>query len=169
MKKRKPHNGWRLFADMSAASTLNFKVECLLDGKLVSFVQRFAPSDLVSTVLQVAATQLSLNPSEWNVCRDPGGTQVLAPSTTLESHCFPKSTKIYLGKVTDFSSDDYGFCDCMLTCIFASFACRSGVKRWFLSLQLSQAHPLPFLLSILSTCCSIKNSACRMPCLDARF
>ena len=94
---------------MSAASTLKLKVECLLDGKVVNFVQLFAPSDLVSTVLQVAATQFSLNPSEWNVCSDQGGTQVLDPSTTLEFNRYTAGKKLFLGKVTAFSAHDYGF------------------------------------------------------------
>ena len=89
-----------LLCVMAAAGSLRLKVECLIDGKMTSFVHTASPSDLVSAVLQASATQLRLNASQWNVCKNEGRTDILAPATTLESNGIKSGSKLWLGKVT---------------------------------------------------------------------
>ncbi len=84
---------------MAAAGSVKIKVECLVDGKVSNHQQSFAPSDLVSAVIQAAATAFGLNASAWNLCKDQGRTDVLVPSTTLESNGYKGAHKLWLGKV----------------------------------------------------------------------
>jgi hypothetical protein len=84
---------------MAAAGSIRLKIECLIDGKLTSFVHTASSSDLVSAVLQASAAQFQLNASDWNLCKNEGRTEILAPTTTLESNSVKSGSKIWLGKV----------------------------------------------------------------------
>ena len=84
---------------MAAAGSLKLKVECLIDGKNSDFTHIAAPSDLVSSILLASVAKLGVNASEWNVCKDQGRKEVLAPSTTLESNGVKTNAKLWLGKV----------------------------------------------------------------------
>ena len=84
---------------MAATGSVKIKVECLVDGKVSNHQQTFAPSDLVSTVIQASATTFGLNASGWNLCKDQGRTDVLIPSTSLESNGLKAAHKLWLGKV----------------------------------------------------------------------
>ena len=84
---------------MAAAGSLRLRVECLINGKIFGFTHIAAPSDLVSSVLLASVTQLRINASEWNVCKDPGRKEVLDPTTTFESNEVKSVAKLWLGKV----------------------------------------------------------------------
>lgn len=78
---------------------LQLKVECLIDGKKVHCMYDGADTDSVAEVLHAAAASLKLAVGEWHLCRDEGRTDVLAPSTTLQSNGVGNRTKLWLGSV----------------------------------------------------------------------
>ena len=88
---------------MASAGSVRVKVECLIDGKISNFTHTAAPLDLVSAVLQASVAQFHINASEWNVCKDQGRKDVLAPSTTLEFNGVKNGSRLWLGKVTSLA------------------------------------------------------------------
>ena len=87
---------------MAVAGSVRIKVECLIDGKISNFTHTAEPSDLVAAVLQASVAQFHINASEWNVCKDQGRKDVLAPSTTLEFNGVKNGSRLWLGKVTAY-------------------------------------------------------------------
>ena len=84
---------------MAAAGSLRLKIECFMDGRKTDCLHSAAPSDLVSDVLHASASKLGLNASDWNLCKNEGRTDVLSPSSTLESNGVKNMLKLWLGKV----------------------------------------------------------------------
>ena len=82
-----------------ASFSLQLKVECLIDGKKVHCVYDGAYTDTVDAVLHAAAASLQLEAADWHLCRDEGRTDILAPSTTLQSNGVGNRTKLWLGSV----------------------------------------------------------------------
>ena len=88
-----------VFVVMAAAGSFRLKVECLIDGKKADYVHTGAPTDPISSVLEASVTKFGLNVSEWNLCKDEGRTDVLAPSSSLEFNGLKSGLKLWLGKV----------------------------------------------------------------------
>ena len=84
---------------MAAAGSLRLKIECFMYGRKTDCLHSAAPSDLVSDVLHASASKLGLNASDWNLCKNEGRTDVLAPSSSLEFNGLKSGLKLWLGKV----------------------------------------------------------------------
>ena len=84
---------------MAAAGSLRLKIECFMDGRKTDCLHSAEPSDLVSDILNASASKLGLNASDWNLCKNEDRTDVLGPSSTLESNGVKSGLKLWLGKV----------------------------------------------------------------------